>query len=139
MRGSWWCRTAAALAAVLFAAGCGQPAPDLFAIERSGADAAARLTLVVSDGGTVTCDRGEPRALDADRLLAAREIARQLEEPTALGLELEPGRDPVLSYRVRSAGGVVAFTDSSPQRPPVFDRVAAFTHDVAEDVCGIER
>ena len=135
MRASWWCSVAAAAAL----AGCGQPAPDLFAVERSGADAAARLRLVVSDGGTVTCGRDEPRALGADRLLAAREIARRLEEPTALGLELDRGRDPVLSYRVRSAGGVVSFTDASPQRPRVFDQVAAFTHDVAEDVCGIER
>ena len=138
MRGSSWCSGMfAALALAL--GGCGQPAPDLFAVERSGADAAARLTLVVSDGGTVTCNGGEPRAVDADRLLAAREIARRLQEPTALGLELDPGRDPVLSYRVRSAGGAVAFTDTSPQRPRVFDQVAAFTHDIAEDVCGIQR
>ena len=133
MRSWWWC------SAAMLAAGCGQPAPDLFEVRRSGEDAAANLRLVVSDGGTARCNRDDPRALSADRLLAAREIARRLEEPSALGLELDRGRAPILSYRVRSASGVVSFTDASPQRPRVFDEVAAFTHDVAEDVCGIQR
>ncbi len=136
MRSSWW-SSVAVLAIAL--AGCGQPSPDLFEIRRSGQDQAANLRLVVSDGGTVRCNDAEPKGLDADRLLRARELSRQLEEPTALGLELEPGPNSVLAYRVRSAGGTVAFSDTSPQRPPVFDALAAFTDDVAEDVCGIER
>ena len=137
MRASSWC-SAVALTAAL--AGCGQPAPDLFVVERSGADRNADLRLVVSDGGTVRCnDDAEPKALDADRLLRARELARELEEPTSLGLELERGPGTVLSYRVRSAGGTVAFSDTSPQRPRVFDRIAGFTDDVAENVCGVER
>ena len=133
MRAWWWS------SAALLLASCGQPAADLFEVRRSGADANANLRLVVSDGGTVRCNDAEPRAIDADRLLRARELARALEEPTALGLELEPGRNSVLSYRVRSAGGTVAFADTSPQRPHVFDAVAGFTDDVAEDVCGIRR
>jgi len=133
MRGWWWC------SAALLLAGCGQPAPDLFEVRRSGDDAAAKLTLVVSDGGTVRCNDREPEALDADRLLQARELARDLEEPAALGLELEPGPRSVLSYRVRAPSGTVAFSDTSRQRPPVFDRIAAYTDDVAEDVCRITR
>ncbi len=136
MRAWWWC---SGLAAMAIAAGCGQPSPDLFEIRRSGADPNANLRLVVSDGGTVRCNGAEPKGLDADRLLRARELARDLEEPTALGLELERPRGSVLSYRVRSAGGTVSFSDTSPQRPAVFDAVAAFTDDVAEDVCRIER
>jgi hypothetical protein len=131
-----WCSAAAVVVAL---AGCGQPAPDLFVVERSGADPGADLRLVVSDGGTVRCNDAEPEALDADRLLRARELARDLEEPTALGLELGRRAGTVLSYRVLSPGGTVAFSDTSPQRPPVFDRIAGFTDDVAENVCGIER
>ena len=134
MRAWWW-----SSALVLVLAGCGAPAADLFEIRRSGDDPNANLTLVVSDGGTVRCNGAEPRALDADRLLRARELTRRLEEPAALGLELEPGPNSVLSYRVRSAGGTVSFSDTSRQRPRVFDEVAGFTDDVAEDVCGIRR
>ncbi len=135
MRGSWWCSAALALALV----GCGQPAPDLFEVDRSGEDPNANLRLVVSDGGTVRCNDREPEAMNADQLLQARELVRELEEPSALGLELPRGPGTVLSYRVRSAGGTVTFSDTSPQRPAVFDRVAGFTDDIAENVCGITR
>ena len=131
-------RRAAAGAAILFLAGCGTASPDLFEIRRSGADRAANLTLVVGDGGTVTCN-GAEHALDADRLLRARELARELAEPAELGIELPPGPGAVLRYRVRLEAGAVAFSDTSPGKPPAFLRIAAFTHDVAERVCGIVR
>jgi hypothetical protein len=125
--------------AVTAVAGCGQPSPDLFAVERTGEGAGADVELVVSDGGTVSCNRGEPRALDADQVLAARELARELTEAATLGLELPPGEDPMLSYRVRLEAGTVSFTDASRDRPRSFDRLAGFVTDVAENVCGIER
>jgi hypothetical protein len=123
---------------VVVLAGCGTASPDLFEIRRSGADRAANLTLVVNDGGTVTCN-GAEHALDADRLLRARELARELEEPAELGIELPPGPGAVLRYRVRLEPGAVAFSDTSPGNPRAFLRIAAFTHDVAERVCGIVR
>jgi hypothetical protein len=125
-----------ALAALL--AGCGTPPPDLFAVERSGADTNANLDLVVSDGGHVTCD-GREHALDADRLLTARQLERDLEPQAQLGIELPPGRRSELSYRVSMEGGTIAFSDTSPGVPRTFLRLAAFTKDVAEDVCGIRR
>ena len=130
-------RAAAALVAVVLA-GCGTESPDLFEVRRTGEDRAAKLTLVVNDGGEVTCN-GSEHALDADRLLRARELARELEEPAELGIELTPGPGAVLSYRVRLEAGSVAFSDTSRRNPPVFQRVAAFTHDVAERVCGMVR
>jgi len=131
-------RRAAAAAAILLLAGCGTASPDLFEVRRSGEDPAANLALVVNDGGTVSCN-GHEHALDADRLLQARELARELEEPAQLGIELPPGRGAVLKYRVRLEAGAVAFSDTSPGNPRAFLRIAAFTHDVAERVCGIVR
>ena len=124
--------------AALAATGCGTPSPDLFEVRRSGADPNADLTLVVNDGGSVTCD-GERHSLDSDRLLRAREIARALEPQAQLQLELPRGPRSQLSYRVRLEEGSVAFSDTSRGNPPSFDAVAAFTKDVAERVCGIER
>jgi hypothetical protein len=131
-------RRAAAGAAILFLAACGTASPDLFEIRRTGEDRAANLTLVVNDGGRVTCN-GAEHSLDADRLLRARELARELEQPAELGIELPPGPGAVLRYRVRLEAGVVAFSDTSRGSPPVFKRLAGFTHDVAERVCGIVR
>jgi hypothetical protein len=128
----------AALAGAVLLAGCGTPPPDLFSVQRSGADANANVELVVSDGGSVRCD-GEQHALDADRLLSARQLARDLAPQAELGIELPPGPGTQLSYRVSTESGSVEFSDRSPGVTPTFLRVAAFTKDVTERVCGIER
>jgi hypothetical protein len=130
-------RVAVAIAAFLIS-GCGTASPDLFEVRRSGEDRNANLTMVVNDGGQVTCN-GREHPLDADRLLRARELRRQLQKPAELGLELPPGPNPILSYRVRMEAGTIAFSDTSPGNPRAFLRVAAFTKDVAERVCGIVR
>ena len=127
-----------AAAAALAVAGCGSPPPDLFVVDRSGSDRNANLELLVNDGGSVRCD-GRSHPLDADHLLAARQLERDLEPQAELGLELPPGPGSVLSYRVRMEGGTIAFSDRSRDVPRAFQRLAAFTKDVAEQVCGIER
>ena len=65
---------------------------------RSGADRNANVRLLVSDDGTVRCNRGKPVPMGAERLLTARELERDLETQAALGLELPKGRgaDPLL-------------------------------------------
>lgn len=129
----------AAAALALGVASCGFASPDLFAVDRSGEGAGSDVSLVVSDAGTVTCNGGEPRALEADQLLTARELSRELAEAASLGLELPPGDDPTLAYRARLEAGAVSFTDASRDRPASFDSLVGFVADVAENVCGIER
>jgi hypothetical protein len=124
------------LAVVL--AGCGSPAPDLFVVDRSGPDPAANLTMRVSDGGSVTCN-GHEHELDADRLLRARQLTRDLSKQAELHLELPPGPRSNLSYKVRLEAGNVAFSDTSRGNPQSFFQLAAFTKDVSERVCGIVR
>jgi hypothetical protein len=131
-------RRAAAAVLLVALAGCGTASPDLFEVRRSGDDRAANITLVVNDGGSVSCN-GEEHPLDADRLLTARELARELAEQAELGVELPPGPGAVLSYRVRMEAGTVSFSDTSRGNPQVFLRLAGFTKDVAERVCGIVR
>lgn len=118
--------------------GCGTAPPDLFLVERSGADPNANLELVVGDGGTVTCN-GEEHALDAERLLTARRLLREIEPQAELGIDLPPGPGSQLSYRATMEKGTIAFSDRSEGIPQTFLQLAAFTKDVAERVCGIER
>jgi hypothetical protein len=127
-----------ALVLVALVTGCGSPPADLFSVERSGADPNANVEVVVSDGGSVTCD-GQEHPLDADRLLTARQLVRDLEPQAELGIELPRGPGTNLSYRVSMEAGSVAFSDRSRGVPRTFQRVAAFTTDVTERVCGIER
>jgi hypothetical protein len=131
-------RRLALAALVVLVAGCGSPPADLFSVDRSGADRNANVQVVVSDGGSVTCD-GAEHELDADRLLQARQLVRDLEPQAELGIELPRGRGTNLSYRVSTEAGSVAFSDRSPGVPRTFQRVAAFTKDVTERVCGLER
>lgn len=127
------------LAAAATAAGCGTPPADLFEVTRTGRDANANVRLLVSDGGSVRCDDAEPKAIDGPTLLEARDIARAVGEHAELAIELPPGKNPTLSYRVRVEAGTVTFTDRSEGRPEAFDRVVAFTAKVTEEVCGLER
>jgi hypothetical protein len=126
----------AALLAAL--CGCGTASPDLFVVERSGADRNANVELLVSDGGSVKCN-GKEHPLDADRLLTARQLQRDLAPQAELSIELPPGPGTQLSYRVSMETGTIAFSDRSRGVPSTFQRLAAFTKDVTERVCGIER
>jgi hypothetical protein len=120
-------------------AGCGTPSADLFEVDRSGKDKNANVNLVVSDGGTATCNGGKPKALPGDMLLDARELARDLEAQAALSIDLPAEKNSTLRYVVRTQAGKVEFSDTSRGRPKTFDRTVAFTKTVIEDVCGIER
>jgi hypothetical protein len=128
----------ALLLAVVVLGACGSTPPDLFLVTRSGPDPAANLTMLVSDGGSVTCN-GKQHPLDAKQLLQARQLARDLSKQAELGLELPPGPNSNLSYRVKLESGTVEFSDTSKGNPQSFFQLAAFTKDVSERVCGIVR
>jgi len=132
-------RAPAALAALALLAGCGAPSADLFEVVRSGKDPNANVRILVSDDGTVRCNRKQPVPMGAERLLTARQLARDLEKQAALGLELPREKGSILDYRVRLEAGTIAFSDRSRGIPKSFSRVVAFTSDVAKDVCKITR
>jgi hypothetical protein len=132
-------RALAALTALTLLGGCGSPSADLFEVVRHGPDRNANVRLLVSDDGTVKCNRRKPVPIGAERLLTARQLARDLDTQAALGLELPRGRGSILSYTVRLEAGTIAFSDRSRGRPGSFNRLAAFTADVTERVCRLER
>ena len=127
----------AALALAL--AGCGSPSADLFEVKRSGRDTNANVRLLVSDGGSITCNDAKPIPIDAERLLEARELARALETQASLGLQLEPAKNSTLRYVVRTGAGTLEFSDTSAGRTKEMNRLVAFTTAVTEQVCKLER
>jgi hypothetical protein len=130
-------RLAPVLLAVVLA-GCGTPSPDLFEVKRSGEDRNANVDVVVNDGGSVSCN-GKSHPLPAPLLLRARQVLRDIEPQAELHLELPPGPRSQLRYTARMEAGTVSFADTSRHNPESFLALAAFTKDVAEDVCGLER
>lgn len=140
--------TSAAIAAAtaVALAGCGAPAGDLFAVERSGSVPGARLTLIVDDGGFVRCNGADRRQISSAQLIDAREIARALDGedgeapgPAKQTLTFPPRPGSVLRYVVRTEGGSVAFADTSTGQPAVLYRVAQLTRELAKRVCGLPR
>lgn len=118
---------------------CGSPSAELFTIEVSGPDPNANYTLVASDGGTVTCNGGEPRRFGDQRLIDARQLARDLSEQAEFSIDLPPEPNSILRYEVEVGQGRLAFSDTSKDKPPAFSELMAFSTDVAENVCGLER
>jgi hypothetical protein len=128
----------AALAALAMSA-CGSEARDLFLVTRSGDVPGARLTLRITDDGRASCN-GKPLVdITSAQLIAARETERDLEKPAKAQLRLAPGRQSVLSYRVRTEEGGVAWSDDSARQPPVLFKLAALTRDVAKGPCHLAR
>jgi len=131
---------AAACAALLVLAGCGGPADDIFAVQRSGSIPDARLRMVVADDGTVTCNGGPSRAMGDPRLLTARSLGTQLDDAVGNGVKrLPPGRASVLSYRVLLPSGTLVYQDSSPKQTQAELQLQGFVRDVAIHVCRLPR
>lgn len=127
-----------ALVAAPLLAGCGTAAGDLMVVERSGSIEGADLSLRVIDDGQVECN-GERRDLGSEQLIEAREVVRELAEPAAAGISLPPGDPTILRFRIRTADGVVGFSDTSADQPEVFYRAAQLVRDIAQDACGLRR
>jgi hypothetical protein len=129
------------------AAGCGGPGPaDLFLVQRTGSIGGARLTLRITDDGGAYCNGGKRAEITSAQLIEARALRTDLDgrkdEDTGLAekhLDLPPGRVSTLSYRVRSEGGSVRFSDTSPRQPQAFYRLAKLTRDIARGPCGLAR
>jgi hypothetical protein len=131
-------RLAALVLVVL--AGCGTPSADLFAIERSGKLPDARITIVVSDDGSIDCDSREAKKgiSDAD-LLDARQLAKDLAPLMDKNLRLPEPSNALLSFRVISDEGEVHFADASPGKPKEFSQLLLLTRKVAMESCGLDR
>jgi hypothetical protein len=134
-------RAAAAIAALaaLAAGACGSEARDLFVVDRTGAIPGARLSLRITDDGRASCNDRPLVDITSAQLVQARAAERDLEDPAKAHLRLPPGRQPVLSYRVRTEDGAAAWSDDSPRQPAVLFVVAKLTRDVARGVCHLAR
>ncbi len=141
MKRSWVTAAFASLAL----GGCGGPQADLFVVERDGSLPNARLTLLVSNGGTARCNRGEELPITSAQLIDAREIARELngveekDGPADRGVRLAPGPGAIMRYDVRAEDGSVAFSDTSSDQPQAFYEVAKLTRDIAREICDLPR
>ena len=132
-------RAALLLAAVLAVAGCGTPSADLFAVDRTGSVPGAKLSMVVSDGGTVRCNGARSVDLTDGQLLDARELQRDLKDAAERHVELAARPGSVFQFSVRTPDGTVRFADNSPGARGALARLTLFVREVATQRCHLAR
>jgi hypothetical protein len=125
----------AALAA-LVSTGCGLSvqSPDLFQVARSGAGG-QRLTLLVNDGGTISCDGGKAKSLPDPLLLQARDLATSLNEDVKL--RFPRSASSVFAYTVKVQKGTFSFPDTAALTRKELSRLELFVVQAAANPCGL--
>jgi hypothetical protein len=118
-------------------AGCGLDvaSPDLFVLHRTGQG--KPLTLLINDSGTIRCNGGKAKSLPDPLLLAARDLASDLDKDAKKKLALPPTPHSVFSYRVTLQDGTVTFSDTSARGHPELARAQLFAVQAAQGPCGL--
>ena len=129
---------AAATIAVLVLTGCGLDveSPDLFQVTRSGAGG-QRLTLLVNDAGTISCDGGKPKSLPDPLLLQARDQSTSLNADEKSKLKFPVNGRSVFSYRVKVQNGSFTFPDTSASTRKELAQLELFVVQAAASPCGL--
>ena len=131
------CVAVAALVAFVVG-GCGLDvqAPDLFQVTRPGGGG-QRLTLLVNDGGTISCDGGKPKSLPDPQLLQARDLATSLNADVKAKLRFPVNTRSVFSYRVKVQNGTFTFPDTAASTRKELSQMELFVLQAAAHPCGL--
>jgi len=127
----------AAIVAVLLA-GCGLDVqePDLFLVTRTGAHG-QKLTLLVNDSGTISCNGGKPKAISDPQLLAARDLASSLNSDVSAKLRFVHSARSVYSYTVKVQNGTMSFPDTAALTRKELSDLELFVVKAAANPCGL--
>lgn len=132
-----WASALIALAALLPGCGLDVQSPDLFFLTRTGQS--AKLTMLVNDGGTISCDGRPPHRLSDPLLLQARDLANSLDGDAKANLRIAPTRSSVYRYTIKLQTGTVSFPDtaSAGGKFPALARAQLFAVQAAQQACGL--
>jgi len=116
--------------------GCaGTIVQDDLLVQRTGSVPGAKLTLVVNDAGTATCNGKAAVPISGSQLIQARYIQMTMVSQAQHGLTLPPGAHPVLHYAVQTPDGHVSFYDDSKGQPAIFPAIQLLTLQIAQQDC----
>ncbi|HUA05293.1 MAG TPA: hypothetical protein VMB27_15415 [Solirubrobacteraceae bacterium] len=134
-------RVRLAVASVLvtaLVAGCGFDVeePDLFLVTRTGAHG-QKLSLLVNDGGTISCNGAKPINLPDPLLLQARDLATSLNTDVGNKLRFPPSARSVYSYTVKVQNGTLFFPDTAADSRKELADLELFVVQAAANPCGL--
>jgi len=122
-------------AGALAGCGFGVQSADLFLLHRQGGG--RPLTLLVGDGGTVSCNGAAAKPISDALLIAARDLAVDLDKDAKARLRLPPRAGSVYSFTIKLQDGTVAFADTGAAAHRELARAELFAVQTAQQVCGL--
>jgi hypothetical protein len=127
----------AALAIAAICAGCGEniQSPDLFMLTRTGQG--PKLTLLVNDSGTISCNGAKAKPISDPSLIAARDLADDLSTDAGDKLTIRASPGSVYYYRIKLQQGTVAFPDRAAGGRKPLAEAELFAVQAAQRDCGL--
>jgi hypothetical protein len=117
--------------------GCGLQvqSADLFLVTRTGQG--QKLTELVTDGGTISCDGAKAKPLPDPLLLQARDLSTSLNDDAKAKLRLAATARSVYSYTVKVQNGTFTFPDTAASARKELAQMELFVVQAANQACGI--
>ena len=117
--------------------GCGLDvqSPDLFLLTRTGQG--PKLTMEVSDGGTIRCNGSKPKAMSDAMLIQARDLSDNLARDAGANLSLPPRPGTIFDFRIKLQQGTITFSDRDTSGHKVLAQAELFAVQAAQQVCGL--
>jgi hypothetical protein len=127
----------AAVAVWLAVCGCGLQvqSADLFLLTRVGEG--QRLTILVNDSGTIRCNSQKTKPLSDALLIAARDLATNLDNDAQASLRIAAGPHTVYRYTIRLQDGTISFPDMAALKHHELSRAELFAVQAPAQACGI--
>jgi hypothetical protein len=127
---------AAVAAAALALTGClDVRSADLFLLTRTGQG--SKVTLLVSDGGTIRCNGAKSRPISNSALIAARDLADNLSSDAQEGLTIPKGSGSVYYFTIKLQQGTVSFPDRAAAGRKALAQAELFATQTAQRECGL--
>jgi hypothetical protein len=117
-------------------AGCGLnvQSADLFVLTRSGEG--KTLSMLVSDGGTISCNGAARKRLPDRLLIDARQLASDLDTDARAKLRIAPSATSVYTYTIKLQDGTISFPDTAANTHPELARAQQFALQAGHGECG---
>jgi hypothetical protein len=128
-------RAALGLVAAVVIAGCGLNVDlgDLFLVTRTGSG--PKLTMLVDESGTITCNGGKQKMLTSSELITARDLAGNLSTDATNKLNIPSPPNTVYRYTVKLQQGTISFPDRAATDHKYLGQLEAFVLQAAQQYC----
>jgi hypothetical protein len=125
------------IAAVAVLSGCGLnvQSPDLFLLTRTGQG--KPLSLLVNDGGTISCNGAKAKSLADPLLIRARALAQDLGDDAKAKLSIPRSPNTVAMYRIKLENGTITFPDTAAGRHKELAEAELFAVQAGQQACGL--